>query len=269
MPKQVNGELAAGLTEQNVPTAKTDQVPPVQKQQQLENVSLESDLNEKSSSLLESVVKLQENIVEADLSAYLSLDETRDELDTLNSTTSSVADSEQAWNDLESIGELFDVDLTKKPRVIQNPILTKYEQMFGGEEIGLVPVSVPEILESFKKILETEQKKWNEECLSEIEEFNNALNRSIDLCRSLTITGTYLDRFNTLIIEMLESKPDSKDIETSNEFIYQVRRLKLALKMANLILAKLDTVAAENLISKGQYYFYFMKPDFSNIIKKI
>jgi len=162
MPKQVNGELAAGLTEQNVPTAKTDQVPPVQKQQQLENVSLESDLNEKSSSLLESVVKLQENIVEADLSAYLSLDETRDELDTLNSTTSSVADSEQAWNDLESIGELFDVDLTKKPRVIQNPILTKYEQMFGGEEIGLVPVSVPEILESFKKILETEQKKWND-----------------------------------------------------------------------------------------------------------
>ncbi len=52
-------------------------------------------------------------------------------------------------------------------------------------------------------------------------------------------------------------------------FPYLSIRLKLALKMANLILAKLDTVAAENLISKGQYYFYFMKPDFSNIIKKI
>ncbi len=260
--KQVNGEPIASLTENILATTTTtptnatstgiatsDQSQPDQK---LDAALIENDLEETNLTFLDSLAKLQENIAEADLSAYLTLDETADELNTINSTTKSVTNSQNVSDELEIIDELLNIDLTKKPRVIQNPILTKYEQMFCEKENDSVMTPVPEILESWKKILETEQKELNEEVLDVIEDLNNSLNRSITLCRIVATTKNYLDTFNSLTIQMLEFQVYTNDVDPKG-FINKMRQLKLALKMANLTLNKFDSSTAENLIGKGCY----------------
>lgn len=200
-------------------------------------------------------MKLQENVTESDLSAYLDLNEAKDELEMINSTRKNDLMNTKnldAINDLDILSECFEIDLTKGAQATPKPTLTKYEQIYKNVKVN---EALPDI---YKSVFHDDDFHLNESGLNEMDQLTANMNKSMELCH-IVVSGGYLDRLNELIVRMLDSGVISSQVEINGEkgkssFIFQMRKLRLGIKLANLVLTKIDSESSKSLILQGNNY---------------
>ncbi len=219
-------------------------------------------------------------VVETNLKYYLDLDENKDELDIVSSTKTALLNSIESFNPTNNTTTLLDdfldeqvskFDFVYNLRSIKNPIQTKYEHEMKQNSTFEMNKNENKLFnfytqnDAFKTLFDENGTDGNEQETAEsvsldekafnlIEKLSISLNKSMGLFFHLFASNSFrLNKLSKLIIQLIlsentqnEKKEDA--INQENEWSLKIKKIKLGLRLANLILVRYNKTIASSLI---------------------
>lgn len=195
--------------------------------------------------------KFQETNIESNFQCYLTLDETRDENEAINSSTNDFL----VPKDLEHLDEsklftqLTQIEL-KTPKSLPNPILTKYEQIKND-----LSISANEKATNYEEILGKDA-ELTENALTRIEKMCDELNESYEIFHRIVTAGN-LERLCDRIISLLDSELLEKELGLKKAWLLRIRKVKSGLRLSTLVLTRFSNEGAKLIIQKGKNFDFF------------